>query len=631
MNLLTCFLFFFLVLLPPKQVFAQRLFLAPTPTPTLTKLRQIEIVATPTPTPGPVRSNVTIQATPTPLSERTLPLGRVTPTPTPVSQRMFGLTVATPTQTQTNFVFSRVSTESGLLEKPIRLTLSSLESTASIPVALARKKDSADLTFDLLGQERYIPVHADFIVENGRFYLVGEDKSRHALKFSPPSFYAAVLAALKNTDNKINMIELKLERGVPFYVLDITEQKKLWGLFPLTFRSRLLVQAETNKLDAVNRDFLTSLLIHTDFAKLFAKGPNFEIKNVRFEPLSYRAGNKIVIRADLVNTGTDTAYSLVGSHVKNWLYYKDQPIYGNDEEVISLAPGESQKMAYVWNSVVCSAPFSIIFDSDRVLNEIDSKTVWYGTTACAPDHGPDLTATQITFEGLFYGGKNPGVSNKVTYAIKNIGDKNSEPVTALAKAGAGQFLSLISIPSIIPGGYFSGSFNYTPTTCDPVDINIDPQGKMLGTETNRDNNDVFEDPKITNWCNNLPKLQFDRVYWMANGYSFGKSKYPNGSYMDFEVDVGNLSWDTTVGCAYLEKIRVDINGQFFTDVLVGTVGNCANGGVYNIGDAAHMFKTIKFKLGPPCDADVKLTLNPDHLNPEIDRTDNVWTTKVKCE
>jgi hypothetical protein len=359
-------------------------------------------------------------------------------------------------------------------------------------------------------------------------------------------------------------------------------------------------------------------------------GSDFMFKNVRFEPLTYRAGEKIVIRADLYNFGTQKAYSGVGTHVKNWLYNKDQQIYGTDEQVLDLAPGKSQTMAYVWNSVVCGAPISLVFDPDRVLGETNKSTVWYGTTVCAPAHGPDLTVTQIKFKGLSYGGKNPGVSNEVSYSIKNIGDADSVPVKAMASAGS-QKLTIISVPFLHPGGYYSDVFNYTPSNCDPVHINIDTQGVMGTAETNRDNNDIYEDSKVTQWCKNLPQLQFDRVYWKVNGYSFGKSSYPNGSSMDFEVDVGNLSWDATVGCATVVKIRVEVNGQFSTDIMVGNVGNCANGGWHNVSDSAHMAKTVKFKIGPACNADIKLTIDPDHINPELDRTNNTWSTNVQCE
>jgi len=371
-------------------------------------------------------------------------------------------------------------------------------------------------------------------------------------------------------------------------------------------------------------------IVLKSLSPLTSTGNNFIFKNVRFEPLSYQAGDKIIIRADLYNYGTKKAYSYVGTHVKNWLYNKNQQIYGNNEQVIDIAPGKFQTMSYVWNSVVCGAPISLIFDPDRVLGETDNATAWYGTTACAPSHGPDLTVTQINFKGLSYGGKNPGVSNEVSYSIKNIGDADSVPVKAEAKAGS-KHLSTISVPLLKPGKYYSGVFNYTPSNCDPVHINIDTQGAMGNTETNRDNNDIYEDSKVTQWCKNLPQLQFDRVYWKVNGYSFGKSSYPNGSSMDFEVDIGNLSWDESVGCATVVKLRVEVNGQFSTDVMVGNVGNCANGGWHSVGDNVHMEKTVKFKIGPACNADVKFTIDPDHINPEFDRTNNTWSTKVQCE
>ena len=363
-----------------------------------------------------------------------------------------------------------------------------------------------------------------------------------------------------------------------------------------------------------------------------SSGSNLTFKNVRFEPLSYRAGEKIVIRADLYNSGAQKAISFVGTHVKNWLYNKDQQIYGTNEEVVDIATGKYRTMAYVWNSVICGAPISLIFDPDRVLGETNQSTVWYGTTACAPSHGPDLTVTEITFKGLSYGGKNPGVSNEVSYSIKNIGDADSVAVKAEAKVGS-KHLSIISVPPLKPGKYYSGVFNYTPTNCDPVHINIDAQGVMVNTETNRNNNDISEDSKVTQWCKNLPQLQFDHVYWKVNGYSFGKSKYPNGSSMDFDVDVGNLSLDETVGCATVVKIRVEINGQFATDIMVGNVGFCVHGGgVYNMGNSnEHVAKNVQFKIGPPCNANVKFTIDPDHINPELDRTNNTWSTKVQCE
>jgi hypothetical protein len=376
---------------------------------------------------------------------------------------------------------------------------------------------------------------------------------------------------------------------------------------------------------------ITNIVLKS-ISPITSAGSTLTFKNVRFEPLSYRAGDKIVIRADLYNYGTQKAYSLVGTHVKNWLYNKDQQIYGNNEEVVDIAPGKSQTMTYVWNSVLCGAPISLIFDPDRVLGETDKSTVWYGTMACAPSHGPDLTVTQIKFKGLSYGGKNPGVSNEVSYSIKNIGDADSIPVKAMAKAGS-QKLSIISVPLLKPGGYYSGVFNYTPSNCDPVHINIDTQGVMGNTETNRNNNDIYEDSKVTQWCKNLPQLQFDHVYWKVNGYSFGKSSYPNGSSMDFDVDVGNLSLDETVGCATVVKIRVEVNGQFSTDIMAGNVGFCVHGGgVHNMGTSnEHAAKNVQFKIGPACNADVKFTIDPDHINPELDRTNNTWSTKVQCE
>lgn len=601
-------------LLVPKAVSAvpvYRTATTPTPTPVPERLRTITVT---TPTPTPHDRIITIQATPTPTPAPLRMVPRFTPTPTPA-----------------RFTFTRSSTDSGqTVGRLISLYISSSSSASFIPVTLERKKDTTELIFDILGKEGRVPVNTDFIIENGRFFLIGKNNERYALKLSPPSFYAAALAALKDVGT-FHGLELKLENGNPFYILDTTQRVKLFGFLPFPLRMKLKIDARTNKPDTINSNLLSKLSYVPDFGNLLAQGPNLEFKNVRFEPLSYRAGEKIVIRADLYNSGTQTAYSIVGTHVKNWLYHKDAPVYGDNEEVIDIAPGESQTMAYVWNSVLCSAPISIIFDSDRILGEIDPSTVWYGTTACAPTHGPDLTVTQILFEGLSYGGKNPGASNKVNYIIKNIGDANSVPVQALAKAGNAQFLSLISVPLLTPGGYYPGTFNYTPTTCDPVDIRLDTQGVMANTETNRDNNDIYEDPTVTQWCNNLPQLQFDRVYWMANGYSFGKSAYPNGSSMDFEVDVGNLSWDATIGCAALVKIRVEVNGQFYTDIPVGTVGNCANGGWHNVGDTAHMAKTVKFKIGPVCNADVTFTLDPDHINPELDRTNNTWSTKVQCK
>ncbi|MFH0943460.1 MAG: CARDB domain-containing protein [Candidatus Beckwithbacteria bacterium] len=584
---------------------------SPTPTPEPEPVRTITVTS---PSPTPESRIITIQATPTP-----------TPTPLFITPR------STPTPTPARFTFTQSSTDSAqTVGKLIILNVSSSTSSSFIPITLERKKDTAELKFDVLGSERRVSVMADFIIENGRFFLIGKNNERQTLKMSPPSFYAAALAALKNVGT-LRGLELSLEGSSPFYILDTTQRVKLFGFIPISARVKLKVDARTNMLDTVNKSLLSKLAQVPDFDNLLSQGPNLEFKNVRFEPLSYQAGEKIVIRADLYNSGTQTAYGLVGSHVKNWLFHKDQQVYGDNEQVVDIAPGESQTMTYVWNSVLCSAPISIIFDSDRVLDEITPSTVWYGTTTCAPIHGPDLTVTQINFEGLSYGGKNPGVSNKVNYIVKNIGDANSEPVKALAKAGNGQYLSLISVPFLAPNGYYSGTFNYTPVTCDPVDINIDTQGLMASTETNRDNNDIFEDPQITQWCNNLPQLQFDRVYWKVNGYSFGKSAYPNGSFMDFEVDVGNLSWEATVGCAALVKIRVEVNGQFYTDIPVGTVGNCANGGWHSVGDNAHMAKTVKFKIGPACNADVTMTLDPDHINQELDRTNNVWSTKIQCE
>jgi hypothetical protein len=101
--------------------------------------------------------------------------------------------------------------------------------------------------------------------------------------------------------------------------------------------------------------------------------------------------------------------------------------------------------------------------------------------------------------------------------------------------------------------------------------------------------------------------------------------------MDFEVDIGNLSWDASVGCATVVKLRVEVNGQFSTDIMVGNVGNCTNGGSHGVGDNVHMVKNVQFKIGPPCNANVKFTIDPDHINPEFDRTNNTWSTKVQCE
>ncbi len=561
---------------------------------------------------------------------------------------------STPTPTQARYIINRVSsiptlspTSTPALIPTLTLTpvpssniiqfrkiekKETLEAVlANSPVTFKKEDGFTRLSFDVDQKKVDLPIRADFVVKEGKLILLNE-RQELPLKFSPRSFYAILESVLGKSKSELGSIDLKIDRGEPYYFVKIKENLKLFGFIPFRSETLLKVNARTNKPDLIDTGLLGKLVVHANFTNLFAAGPDFELKNVRFEPLSYRAGDKVVIRADLVNTGTVEAYSGVGNHVKNWLYDKDKPIYGTDEQVIySLAPGETQKMSYVWDNVVCSEPLSIIFDTDRVLKETGQKTVWYGASTCAPDHGPDLTVSQIKFEGLYYGGKNPGVSNKVSYVISNIGDKISEPVKALAKAGNAQFLSIISIPAINPYGYFSGNFNFTPTICDPVDINVDTQGILKGKETNRDNNDVFEDKQVTDWCNNYPQLQFDRVYWMANGYSFGKSKYPNGSQLKFEVDLGNLSWDGTVGCAALVKIRVDVNGQFYTDVPVGNVGSCANGGTYSQVDNAHMFKTVNFSIGPACGADVKFTIDPDHINPEIDRSDNIWTHKVECE
>lgn len=602
--------------------------------PTIQREDNVRVLPTAIPTPTFTRRILIQEETPTPTQEpiRIRPLS---PTPTGKAYEEFTRKLdsrpsPTPTPTAGAIKFRRIATDSSRLLLT-EVTLAQTSTKSGIPVRIERKDEKGTMTFDIEGTQRTLPVSIDFDVEKGTFFPLDGSKNRMDLALSPPSFYAAILAAFKKNHAQLDSIELKESNGSPIYELTITENFKLFGIFSYPIKKKLTINARTNTPDQIDYSFLEKLGSHPNWPTLLQSGPNFSLTNVHFEPLSYKTGQKVVLWADLVNTGTQKAYSGVGTHVTNWLYTKADKLYGTDEQVLDLDPGESQKLAYVINSVECGAPLSIIFDTNRVLKEIDDKTVWYGTATCAPNNGPDLTVTQIKFDGLSYGGKNPGVENKVSYTIKNIGNGDSEPVVALAKAGPGQFLNLISVPLIKPGGIYSGSFNYIPTTCDPVDISIDTQGKMKDSETNRDNNDVFEDQQITNWCNALPQLQFDRVYWMANGYSFGKSKYPNGSIMSFEVDTGNLSWDITVGCATLVKIRVTINGQVATDVPVGTVGNCPNGGSHTTGDNAHMLKTTKFTIGPACGADVQFTLDPDHFNPELDRGNNTWTTKVECE
>lgn len=436
---------------------------------------------------------------------------------------------------------------------------------------------------------------------------------------------------LKKTASDTGILKtLETDNGRPLYRTDSTENFKLFNIFPLSAKIVTWTDPNDHTITRTKRNWLASLLSGWNFTGLLSKGPDFEFKNVRFEPLSFTSGSQVVVHADLVNTGSAKAYSGVGNHVSNWMYNKDQQVYGTNEEVIDLAPGEVKHVAYVWDHVVCGAPVSLIFDTNRVLKEISSNTVWYGTATCAPGHGPDLAVTQLKFEGTSYGGKMPGAPNKVSYTIKNIGDSSSDPIFAFAVALPSQFISIIQVPLLQPGAIYSGSFTYTPTNCDRLQIILDPQETLKTTETNRDNNVEFESKQVTDWCNALPNLKFDRVYWKTNGYSFGDSSLPNGSVMNFEIDVGNLSMDPSVGCATLVKIRVDVNGTKYTDIPVGTVGNCTNGGWHNTVDNAHMAKTVKFNVGPACNANLTFTLNSDNFNPEFDHSDNVWNTTVKC-
>lgn len=592
----------------PKINTGQQFNILPTATSTSTppiQPRRIEIITlSPTPT-SVIRQRAVLPITPTPTIAPTITLKPVNKT----------------------VEFKVKENALSLDGRKVENTDSSLKITlASVSAVLKAHEGFSELSFDVDGKKVDLPVRSDFIIKDNKLVLL-DNGQELSLKFSPPSFYSALQSVLEQAKGELISIELKTENAKPYYFLRLKNAVKLFGFIPFEKEQLLKVDAQTNRPYYVKFSFLDKLSVLPDYAKLFDSGVSFEIQNVTFQPLSFKVGEKVVIRADLYNKGTESAYSGVGSHVKNWLYYKDVQIYGDNEEVLDIDPGESQKIVYVWDKIVCDAPISIIVDGGKKLKHMStSKNAWYGTVKCAPDHGPDLVVTRIHFpdNGQV---KVIGQKNKVEYTIKNIGDKDSIPVQALAREGNANFAALISVPLLKPGGIYFNNFNYTPTSCDPLQIEIDGQKKMVGLETNRDNNIGFEEAYVTNDCTLKPDLFFGLTYWLVDGYSFGKSHYPNGSYMNFKVDVINSNFQS---CANFIKVGAYEDGKEIAKIDFGSLGQCWGGGTGGVSQQG-LVRTKEFGLMSKCGSTLELKIDPENVVWETDETNNTWTRKIECQ
>jgi hypothetical protein len=597
----------------------------PTSVPT-SPARQIEriIIASPIPTAVPQRKIITVaSATPTQAQGlRVLPSEQkptITITPTNIPQRL--MQIIESNTRQNSFLIDGKADESTRSSIPVTI--------ASYSALLTKNKDGVNFSFDIDDKKIDLPIRSDFRVKENEFFLLNNGNEL-ALKYSPRSFYVATQNVLEKIKGELQHMELTTQNNKAVYLLRVKIKRKLLGIFPYEDIQSVMLDAFTNKIDKIDTSLLSKFAGSIDWAAAYAIGPNVVIKDVKVTPFSYHPGETLTVEGRIYNEGTDyvTGYWDANKPIRIILQYGEKTVDQNVGAYV-LAPGQWNGFVLKFADLGCSAPLTIWFDPDNYVKETSKKdNTFVIYPKCAPTSGPDLVVTSITYPDN-YGYKVVGKKNKVNYTIKNIGDQNSIPVQALARQGIANMASLFTVAVTKPGFTFTGSFDYTPTSCDPLQIEVDGQKYMQDIETNRDNN-IGYDTVATNQCNSFADLTFGQIYWKVDGYSFGKSHYPNGSTMQFEIHVKNRNKGSCTKAIYL--------GVYDDAVLLGkpmfgsiscpgdSTVNVYEGNNVNVDD-----RYVSLSYVPKCDSTLLIQIDPDGNTMETNKGNNVWVTKIECE
>lgn len=206
------------------------------------------------------------------------------------------------------------------------------------------------------------------------------------MKTALPAFYEGLTRALRKSgaSTTIDKLKLKMVDGKLAYEAETIEPVKLFGLIPLKVNTKIIIDAEKEKVVGVNRPWYSAVATKANLSGLKLL-PNLNITKLTVTasnggPAVDGAPGKVV--ADVTNDGA--TYLIVsppimsGGHRMD--FYGDSQWLGAYVLVMFLKPGESVQFDYNWPSVKCGSTVKVEAALDQYLEEATKDD----NTATAP-------------------------------------------------------------------------------------------------------------------------------------------------------------------------------------------------------------------------------------------------------
>lgn len=195
------------------------------------------------------------------------------------------------------------------------------------------------------------------------------------MKMALPAFFNGLTRALNRdgASTTINKLDLKVVDGKLTYEAEASESVRLLGLIPLKVNTKIIIDAEKEKVVGVNRPWYSFLASKANLSDLKLL-PNLKV--AKLSVVSSNGGvavegqpGKIV--AEITNDGA--TYLIVsppifgGGHRMD--FYGDSQWLGAYVPVMFLKPGESTQFDYNWKSVKCGSVAKVEAALDPSLEE----------------------------------------------------------------------------------------------------------------------------------------------------------------------------------------------------------------------------------------------------------------------
>jgi hypothetical protein len=517
---------------------------------------------------------------------------------------------------------SATSTESEI-KYPVELTLNNKDSV----LKFLESENNADQI-----ENGEIKIKANFRLDRGQLILTEGDKD-YNLKVPVNSLYYSAKQVAARAKGELEETTLGLVNDQAVYQFKVREKVRFLGVIPIKVSAQIKFDASADKYLETSRPWWTALATKHDYLSDFKTLPNIKAVKAEIKPLSYNQGDKISLLVYYIN---DSIKSVFGGcdPDENGVYHCPRAILkvnGNEidsiDHVYIIKSGEEQKVYFEVSQVDCGASYEVVLDPDNQVEELTkADNVYQLKIECALQNAPDLIGVNLTYDN--YNTKIIGQNNKADVTIKNVGNQPTPDSGSLAviSVGPDKFLRMLNVPTLNPGQSAVVKFEYTPDDCTPLQLKVD-SGKQIA-EKNEDNNIFIEPDWINTNCHRRPDLEFQHVYWMAGGYSFGRPQ--SEEYMPFDLTIRNNSNFAIGACAPNTILRVWQGSIKLFDQSLGAIG-CPVGSVYDSYGPGHYLTHAKFNIQAKCGEIIVFQLDPGNQEWERQENNNFWIKTIECQ